>query len=76
MEELKIEFKPVGLKLDTDREHFAVALRMWRVRHGLTQREAAKRIGVSRHSIIRCEGGKEPSMWMMYKIFCVMSQDQ
>lgn len=75
MENLTIEFKPVGLDLETNAEHFAVALKMWRKRMGLTQEQAAKRCGVSRWTIIKCEKAVEPSKWTMYRLFCRISQD-
>lgn len=75
MENLKIEFKPVGLSLETDKEHFALALRTWRLRHGLTQKDAGKRCGVSRYSIMRAEAGKENSWQVLYRIMCGMAED-
>lgn len=75
MEHLKIEFKPVGLSLETDKEHFALALRTWRLRHGLTQKDAGKRCGVSRYSIMRAEAGKENSWQVLYRIMCGMAED-
>lgn len=75
MEKLQIEFKPVGLSLETDKEHFALALKTWRLRHNLTQREAGAKCGVSRFSIMRAEKGKEPSWTVLYRIMCGMADD-
>lgn len=72
---LKVEFKPVGLSLETDKEHFALALKTWRLRHRLTQRQAGERCGVSRYSIMRAEAGKEPSWEVLYRIMCGMAED-
>lgn len=47
-----------GLTMEADRTEFAVALRTWRIRSKLTQRQVAARWGVSRNTIMRVEGGK------------------
>lgn len=75
MEKIDIEFKPVGLSLETDVEHFALALKMWRIRRGISQREAAEICNVSRHSILRAEAGNPSSWKVLYRIFSVMSDD-
>lgn len=75
MEALKIEMKPVGLSLETDATHFALALKTWRLRNDMSQREAASRCNVSRYTIMKAEAAKQISWEMMYKIFCKMSED-
>lgn len=71
---LKIEAKAdvIGLKMDIDRHHFAVALRTWRARAGLTQTEAGKIMGVSRWAILKLEKAQQTSWETAYKVFVIL----
>lgn len=60
-----------------DMESFALSLKLWRVRHGLTQKEMAARAGVSRHTVMRAEAAKESVNWQsIYKLFCLIANEE
>lgn len=75
MEEIKVEFKQKGLGLDVDQENFALALKTWRLRQGLTQKEVGERWGVSRFSIIRAEKAKNITWEHAYRLFAKLSEE-
>lgn len=64
-----------GLAMETNREEFAVALKTWRLRRGLLQKEAAEEMHLSRWSIIRAEKAKSVSWETLYRIFAHISKD-
>ena len=69
MNKIRVEFKPVGLKMDADRNQFALALKTWRLRAGKSQQEVAEAWGTSRYTIMKCENAKPVSWPQAYKIF-------
>jgi len=72
---MKTKPKQNGLSLDIDREKFALELKTWRIRQGLTQQELAQKWGMSRFTIMRVEGAK-PCSWMLaYKLFANLSRE-
>lgn len=75
MDTIKIEIKPAGLKMDTDRETFALALKTWRLRNALTQRAVARRWGISRYTIIRAEAADNISWEMAYRMFARLTEE-
>lgn len=75
METIKPTAKVDGLKVDIDRQEFALALKTWRLRQGLLQREVAERWGTSRFTIIRAETAKPISWTAAYKLFNKLSQE-
>lgn len=58
-----------GLKLDINREEFALELKTWRLRKGFTQSQVASKFGCSRFSIIRAEQAKSITWELAYKLF-------
>lgn len=75
MEILEPKMQPDGLKMKTDATHFALALKTWRLRRGLTQRAAASAMGISRHSLLRVENAREVSWEIQYRILAHISDD-
>lgn len=70
METIKVNMKKQGLKVDIDRQDFALALKTWRLRNNYTQTQAGKILGgVSRYTIIRAEKGQLLTWEMAYKLF-------
>lgn len=67
--------KQDGLKMDTSREDFAIALKTWRLREGLTQRQVSDRWGISRYTIIRAEKGRDVTWEMAYRLFVKLSHE-
>lgn len=73
MEKITVEMRPHGLELDVNKQEFALALKTWRLRNGLTQKEAGERIGCSRYTIIRAERAKNVTWEMAYRLFAKLA---
>lgn len=58
-----------GLKMDINREDFALELKTWRLRNGLTQTQVANKFGCSRFTIMRAEQAKSITWEMAYRLF-------
>lgn len=67
--------KPQGLSVDMDRNQFALALKTWRLRRALTQRQVAEIWQVSRYTIMRAEAGKDITWMMAYRLFARLSDE-
>lgn len=67
--------KPKGLEMDVDKQEFALALKTWRLRQGLTQSEVGKRWNCSRYTIIRAENAKNVTWEMAYRLFAKLAQE-
>lgn len=63
-----------GLEMDVDKEQFAMALRTWRLRQGLTQRAVGKMFGCSRYTIIRAENAQIITWEMAYRLFARLAE--
>lgn len=74
-EKITLTMERQGLTMDVNRADFAVALKTWRVRNGLTQRQVAKTLGTSRYTIIRAENGKNISWESAYMLFCNLAKE-
>lgn len=70
-----MEMKPQGLSMEVDKEQFALALKTWRLRAGLTQREVGERWGCSRFTILRAESAKNITWEMAYRLFARLSEE-
>lgn len=75
MEEIKLTMKQSGLSMETDREQFAMALKTWRIREGLTQDDLGKRWGMSRYTIMRVEGAKDVTWRTTYRLFNLLAEE-
>lgn len=73
MKQIKVEMKRQGLEMDINQQDFAMALKTWRLRQGLTQEEVGKRWGCSRFTIIRAERAKNVTWEMAYKLFAKLA---
>lgn len=73
MEKITVEMRPNGLELDVNKQEFALALKTWRLRNGLTQKEAGERFGCSRYTIIRAERAKNVTWEMAYRLFAKLA---
>lgn len=67
--------KQDGLQMDVDKESFALALKTWRLRQGLTQQQVATKWGVSRFTIIRAETAKNITWMMAYRLFAKLAEE-
>lgn len=75
MEQIKVEMKPAGLSMQVDMQEFALALKTWRLRNGLTQKQVGERWGCSRFTILRAERAKKLTWEMAYKLFAKLSYE-
>lgn len=75
MEQIKVTMKQKGLTMETDKTDFAMALKTWRLRNGLTQQQAGERMGCSRYTIIRAERCKNLTWEMAYRLFARLSDE-
>lgn len=75
MEQIKVEMKSSGLEMDVDKNEFALALKTWRLRSGLTQREVGHRFGVSRYTIMKAENAKNVTWEMAYRLFAKLAAE-
>lgn len=73
MKQIKVEMKRQGLEMEINQQDFAMALKTWRLRQGLTQTEVGKRWGCSRFTIIRAERAKNVTWEMAYKLFAKLA---
>lgn len=67
--------RPNGLTMEADRNEFALALKTWRLRNGLTQAEVGKRWGCSRFTIMRAENARQVTWEMAYRLFAKLSDE-
>lgn len=75
MEKIVVKMKQKGLEMDVNKEEFALALKTWRLRQGLTQAEVGERWGCSRWTIMRAEKAKILTWEMAYKMFAKLSRE-
>lgn len=75
MEQIKVEMKQNGLAMDVNKEDFAMALKTWRLRQGLTQRQVGERWGCSRFSVMRAENAKNVTWEIAYKLFAKLAAE-
>lgn len=75
MEIIKTNFKREGVTMQTNMEEFAVALKTWRLRAGLTQQQLGDRWGTSRYTILRAEGARAITWESAYKLFAKLSYE-
>lgn len=75
MEKIEVKMKPNGLEMDVDKNEFALALKTWRLRAGLTQAQAGERFGCSRYTIMRAENAKNVTWEMAYRLFAKLAQE-
>lgn len=75
MEQIKVTMKQKGLTMEADKNEFALALKTWRLRQGLTQEQVGKRWGCSRFTIIRAERAKNVTWEMAYRLFAKLSDE-
>ena len=64
-----------GLQLEIDRQEFALALKTWRLRQALTQKQVADRWGTNRFIIIKAENAQQISWESAYKLFNALSKE-
>ena len=71
----KLQAKDNGLRVDIDRQEFALELKKWRLRKAYTQQQVAERWGISRYTIIRAERAQNLTWEMAYRCFNAWSHE-
>lgn len=72
---IEVEMRPNGLDMDIDKQSFALALKTWRLRNGLSQVEAGKRFGCSRYTIMRAESARNITWEQAYRMFAKLADE-
>lgn len=75
MKQITVEMKPQGLSMEVDKTEFALALKTWRLRQGLTQSQVGQRWNCSRYTIMRAENAKNVTWEMAYRLFARLSEE-
>lgn len=75
MEKIEVKIEPKGLEMDVNRHEFALALKTWRLRRGLTQQQVGDAWGVSRWTIMRAESARDVTWETAYRLFARLSQE-
>lgn len=75
MDKIEAKMERNGLRMETDREQFAMALKTWRLRSGLTQGQVAAAWHCSRYTILRAERAKQISWTMAYRLFAHLAEE-
>ena len=75
MKKIEVKIKQNGLEMDIDRQEFALALKTWRLRNGLTQQQAGERFGCSRYTIMRAESARNVTWEQAYRLFARLSKE-
>lgn len=75
MKKIEVKMEAKGLEMDVDRQEFALALKTWRLRNAMTQKQVGERWGMSRFTIMRAEAGRNITWEMAYKLFAKLSQE-
>lgn len=74
-EDVTIKYNPERLQVDIDKNEFALSLKTWRLRNGLTQKKAGEMIGCSRYTIMRAEAGDKISWESAYRMFAKLARE-
>lgn len=72
---IKVTMEPKGLAMECDKQEFALALKTWRLRQGLTQRQVGERWGVSRFTIMRAESARNVTWETAYRLFAKLAAE-
>lgn len=75
MEKINVTMKRQGVRMTSNREDVALAVKTYRLRSGETQACLGKRWGMSRWSVMKIEAGKPVSWELAYRAFARLSED-
>lgn len=75
MKQIKVEMKRQGLEMEINRQDFAMALKTWRLRQGLSQAKVGEMFGTSRFTILRAEAAKPVTWESAYKLFAKLAKE-
>lgn len=75
MKQIKVELKREGLEMKMNKEAFGMALKTWRLRQGLTQKQVGQRWGCSRFTVMRAENAQAVSWEHAYMLFAKLAKE-
>lgn len=75
MKKIEVKMEPKGLEMDINKQDFAMALKTWRLRAGLTQQQVGERWGCSRYTILRAESARNVTWEMAYRLFAHLAKE-
>lgn len=76
MKEITVRMHAIkGVSMECDREQFALALKTWRIRNGMTQKEAGAILGVSRWTMMKAEAARPITWETTYRLFAGLSKE-
>lgn len=73
--DVTIKTNPHNLSMDIDKAEFALALKTWRLRQNLTQKQVGDMWGCSRFTILRAENARDITWQMAYRLFNRLQQE-
>ena len=73
VKKITLSMSAQGVNMQVNKEEMALAVKQYRLRQGLTQRQLAAEWGISRESIIRIEGAKQITWQLAYRAFAKLS---
>lgn len=73
MIQIEAKMERNGLTMEADVNEFALALKTWRLRQNLTQKQVGEKFGLSRFTIMRIEQAKPVSWETAYRAFAKLS---
>lgn len=73
MKKIEVNMERQDLTMQTDVKEFAMALKTWRLRQGLSQEKVGQMFGLSRWTIIKIEQAKPIKWETAYRAFAKLS---
>ena len=73
MKKIEAKMERKGITMEADVNEFALALKTWRLRQNLTQKQVGEQFGLSRFTIMRIEAAKPVSWETAYRAFAKFS---
>lgn len=73
MKKIEVKMERQDLTMQADVNDFAMALKTWRLRQGLTQTQVGAMFGLSRWTIIKLEAGQHVTWETAYRAFAKLS---
>lgn len=73
MEKITPNMERKGIRMESDRDEVALALKTWRLRKGYTQKQVGQLFGISRWTIIKIERAQPVTWETAYRVFAKLS---
>lgn len=73
--DISMETNVNDISMDVNRAEFALALKTWRLRQGLTQKQVAERWNTNRWAVMNCENCKDVKWETAYRMFAMLAKE-